>query len=121
MVQTLDPWLGYGSYWAEDIEVARMYGSGRHIFKVENPSGKKLVASDDLDLAKQLGQLGVPDAGDVVGELDWYELQEVRQALARHKVTWIVKPIDPSNSLQEREWIYVGNSSVSAELVHAFR
>ena len=119
--RSLEPWLGFGSYWAEDPEVARAYGSGRHMYRTTaNLKGKRLSATDDYDLAIQLTNIGVPSADDVIGELDWFELEPVRAAFESNKINWIVKPIDPSVSIAVKEWIYVGSGTVPAELVHGF-
>lgn len=114
-----EPWVGFGSFWTDSPELAKKYGSGNNFFQTE-AEGKVLEVKDDFDLENKLLDLGVTSPEEIIDEPDWYKDFEVKKALKQNNIEWISKPIEPSISLKEKEWIYIGDKKLKYEKVFFF-
>lgn len=102
------PYTGPGSFWSPDPAVARAYGKrgGRLISTTATGRVLRLSADED-ELTEVLELAGISNAHERVLMNDWLE-DDGYQALRRFGYSWVVRYVDPSVSMQDVEWIYVG-------------
>ena len=105
------PYTGSGSFWSPDPDTALKYGRRGGRLIVTNAQGRALKLESDDELIEALTRIGVVDAEDRVLNADWLEA-DVFEALQYQGINWIVRLIDPSVSLHEVEWIYVGREAL---------
>lgn len=114
------PWTGAGSFWSPDPKVALKYGPrGGTLISIET-QGRALEFQSDAELVKALARMGINNAEDRVLDAAWIKA-DVFAAFQRKRIDWIIRPVDPSVSLDKTEWIYVGagKHSINAKKSHA--
>lgn len=100
-------YAGPGSFWSPDPGVAKTYGKrGGRLISTE-AKGRALRLSSDDELVKALELAGIRNAEERVLDADWFS-DDVYEGLRRFGYAWIVRPVDPTISIEEVEWIYVG-------------
>lgn len=100
--RTPSGYRGVGSFWSPQPDVADRYGSGQLL--TEEARGPVLNAEKESDLISVLDELGVSDAEELVVSNEWFDDPSVMSLLSEH-YAWVSRPVDPSVSSKEVEWI----------------
>lgn len=108
---TDDHYTGAGSFWSDDPLVAEKYGPrGGQTISTEL-SGRVLVVDSDIELEAKLVELGIENAAELLLESEWHEDEDVLKALRDEGYVWVSRPVDPSVSRTEREFVRVAEGS----------